>query len=33
LLLLAPLFFAASIYMELGRLVLMDNGEKLLFIR
>lgn len=33
LLLLAPLFFAASIYMELGRIVQMVGGETKLFIR
>ena len=33
LLLVAPALFAASIYMELGRIVLMVDGEKCLFIR
>lgn len=33
LLLLAPPFFAASVYMELGRIVLMVDGDKKLFIR
>ena len=33
LLLIAPPFFAASIYMELGRVVAMVDGEKKLFIR
>lgn len=33
LLLIAPPFFAASIYMELGRIVMMVGGEKKLFIR
>ena len=33
LLLLGPSFFAASIYMELGRIVLMVDGERSLFIR
>ncbi len=32
-LLIAPTFFAASIYMELGRIVLMVNGGAALFIR
>ena len=32
-LLVSPALFAASIYMELGRIVLMVNGEKALFIR
>ncbi|KAK5724624.1 hypothetical protein LTR15_004670 [Elasticomyces elasticus] len=31
--LIAPAFLAASIYMELGRIVIMINGEKVLFIR
>ncbi|TKA79605.1 hypothetical protein B0A55_03361 [Friedmanniomyces simplex] len=31
--LVAPALFAASIYMELGRIVLMINGDKALFIR
>ncbi|KAK3110177.1 hypothetical protein LTR53_015807 [Teratosphaeriaceae sp. CCFEE 6253] len=31
--LVAPALFAASIYMELGRIVLMIDGEKALFIR
>lgn len=33
LLLVAPALFAASIYMELGRLVLMTGGDRALFIR
>jgi len=33
LLLVAPALFAASIYMELGRIVRMSEGEKALFIR
>ena len=33
LLLVAPALLAASIYMELGRIVLMANGEQALFIR
>ena len=33
LLLVAPALFAASIYMELGRIVLMVDGERSLFIR
>ena len=33
LLLVAPALFAASIYMELGRIVLMIDGDKSLFIR
>jgi hypothetical protein len=33
LLLVAPALFAASIYMELGRIVLMVEGERSLFIR
>ncbi|KAL9076008.1 MAG: hypothetical protein Q9157_003835 [Trypethelium eluteriae] len=33
LLLVAPLFFAASIYMELGRIVIMVDGDRKLFIR
>ena len=33
LLLLAPALFAASIYMELGRIVQMLDGDKALFIR
>jgi hypothetical protein len=33
LLLVAPALFAASIYMELGRIVLMVDGERHLFIR
>lgn len=33
LLLVAPALFAASIYMELGRIVLMVEGERALFIR
>lgn len=33
LLLVAPALFAASIYMELGRISLMTDGEKALFIR
>lgn len=33
LLLVAPALFAASIYMELGRIVLMIDGERFLFIR
>lgn len=33
LLLVAPALFAASIYMELGRIVLMVDGERALFIR
>ncbi|KAI9694680.1 MAG: hypothetical protein M1822_000296 [Bathelium mastoideum] len=33
LLLLAPLFFAASVYMELGRIVMMIDGDKKFFIR
>lgn len=33
LLLVAPALFAASIYMELGRIVLMINGDKALFVR
>jgi hypothetical protein len=33
LLLVAPALFAASIYMELGRLVLMVSGDHALFIR
>lgn len=33
LLLVAPALFAASIYMELGRIVRMVDGDKLLFIR
>ena len=33
LLLVAPTLFAASIYMELGRIVIMTGGESALFIR
>lgn len=33
LLLVAPALFAASIYMELGRIVLMVDGERALFVR
>jgi hypothetical protein len=33
LLLIAPALFAASIYMELGRIVLMVKGEKLVLVR
>lgn len=33
LLLVAPALFAASIYMELGRIVCMTEGERALFIR
>ena len=33
LLLVAPAFLAASIYMELGRIVLMTGGDTVLFIR
>jgi hypothetical protein len=33
LLLIAPAFFAASIYMELGRIILMVKGEQLAIIR
>jgi hypothetical protein len=33
LLLVAPALFAASIYMELGRIVLMVDGDRHLFIR
>jgi len=33
LLLVAPALFAASIYMELGRIVLMVDGQRSLFIR
>jgi hypothetical protein len=32
-LLLAPVFFAASIYMELARIILLANGESHAFIR
>jgi hypothetical protein len=32
-LLLAPVFFAASIYMELARIILLANGEAYAFIR
>jgi hypothetical protein len=33
LLLVAPALFAASIYMELGRIVLMVDGQRSLFVR
>ena len=33
LLLVAPAFLAASVYMEFGRIVLMIGGQKALFVR